>query len=262
MSDVMPAVAGRHSDKGAAVQKEIAMYLTGRFLVTSILVLLFMSPGIGVSTTTSATASPPVATQTVVPLAPFSSVELRNGAVAILRYGAIPHVTLLKGTLDYTAVMVESGLLVVDKCKSRCPRGYELEIEIVTPDIARISVAHGGTIQSRGHFPRQTEISVAVSQGGTIDIRSMAMGRVTASVEQGGRIFTMAHIAMFASVVNGGNITYWGDADVKSSVHGGGSVTKGTEAEADKALSKLNPPLPFVPPTPPVPPIPPVRPKR
>jgi hypothetical protein len=204
--------------------------------------------------------SEPVAAQTVVPVAPFRSVELSDGGEVILRHGPTQRVTLLKGSLDYTRVTIADGhRLVIDKCKSRCPRGYALEIEIVTPDIAGILVAHGGTIQSRGSFPRQAEIGAAVRHGGTIDIRSMALDRVIASVEQGGRIFTTAQIALSASVVSGGLITYWGDALVKSSIRHGGVIIKGTADEAEKPLSDLSPPLASPPPVPSLRPIQPLR---
>lgn len=202
-----------------------------------------------------------VAAQTVVPVAPFGSVELHGGGEVILRHGPTRSVTLLKGSLDYTRITIaDAGRLVIDKCKSRCPRGYELEIEIVTPNIAGISVADGGTIQSRGSFPRHAEIEATVRDGGTIDIRSIRGDSVTSSVEEGGSIFTKPQTALFASVVNGGEINYWGDARVESSVRGGGAVTKRTAA--DKPLSELSPPLPSMLPTPPTPSLPPIRPLR
>src|SRR6266850_7309636 len=106
----------------------------------------------------SASALPmpaPAISQTVVPLAPFGSVELRNGGKAILHHGPVQRVTLLKGSPDYTQVTIADGdRLVIDRCRNHCPRGYELEIEIVTPNIAGISIAHGGTIASWGNFPR------------------------------------------------------------------------------------------------------------
>jgi hypothetical protein len=201
----------------------------------------------------------PVVTQTIVPLAPFSSVELHDGGKVIIQHGPTQRVTLVKGSLDYTRVTIANGgRLVIVKCKSHCPPGYDLEIEIVTPDITRISVADGGTIQSRGSFPRQADIGLAVSQGGTIDIRSMAVDSVTVSVDQGGRIFTTPQAAMFASVAHGGNITYWGEARVKSSIQDGGVVNRGTAAEADKPLAELGPPLPSLPSIPPLPAIQPV----
>lgn len=203
-------------------------------------VLLLISPAIRVSTAHSESMSRPVGSQTVVPVGRFGSVELRNGGKVFLRHGATQRVTLLKGSPVHTQITIAGGdQLVIDKCRNKCPRGYELEVEIVAPDIAGISIADGGTIEVQGSFPRREEIRVAVSQGGTIDIRSMTVGSVTASVDQGGRIFTKPQSALIAKVLQGGNITYWGDAQVTSSVRHGGVVTKGTADEADKPLLDL-----------------------
>jgi hypothetical protein len=198
--------------------------------------------------------------QEVVPVAPFRSVELRGGGRVTLRHGPTQRVTLLKGSPDYTRVTVaDGGRLVIEKCESPCPRGYDHEVEVVTASVDKILVADGGLIQSRGGFPRQAEIEAAVRDGGMIDIRSMAADRVTASVAEGGRIFTVAQVSLSASVINGGGITYWGDARVKSSVRNGGVVTRGAADEADKPLSELSPSLSPPPPVPAVPPVPPIR---
>ncbi|MGH9959070.1 MAG: hypothetical protein ACREBC_18390 [Pyrinomonadaceae bacterium] len=135
------------------------MYRIGRFPVTSVLVLLLVSPTISVSTARSESMSPPFVMQTEVPVKPFASVELRDGGMVILRHGPTPRVILRKGSREGTGVMIVDGdRLVINKCKNRCPRGYDLEIEIVAPGITRIVVADGGTIQSRGNFPRQANI--------------------------------------------------------------------------------------------------------
>jgi hypothetical protein len=199
-----------------------------------------------------------VTAQTIVPLRPFTLVELHSGGRAILRHGPTQSVTLLKGSLDYTRVAIaDGGQLVINSCGKGCPRDYDMEIEIVTPDIAGILVTDGGRIESHGSFPRQAEVKVNVSQGGLIDIRSMAADSVTASVNQGGMIFTRPQTALFATVAHGGIITYWGNARVRKSVRDGGVVTRGTAAEADKPISKLNP----APPAPlPVPAVPSIRP--
>jgi hypothetical protein len=103
-----------------------------------------------------------------------------------------------------------------------------MEIEIVTPELARVTVAQGGTIESRGSFPRQAEIVATVDNGGTIDIRAMSVGSVTASVISGGKILVQPLTAMVARVVQGGNITYWGDAPVTQSIEHGGVIARGT----------------------------------
>jgi hypothetical protein len=213
------------------------------FMNTALRTLLAIT---GLAALALAMPSTPAA-QTEVPVAAFDSIELHDGAKVIFRYGPIQRVTLIKGSLDYTSLTVaDGGRLIINKCKSRCPRGYELEIEIVTPDIARIWVNDGGTIQSQGDFPRRAEIKAGVSQGGTIDIRSMLVDSVKASVEQGGSIFTTPQIALFASIEQGGNITYWGEPRVESSVKHGGDITKGTAEQIKKPLSELSPSSPNV----------------
>ena len=233
------------------------MYSKTRFLLTSVLFLLIISPATRVLTVHSESMSRPVVSQRVVSLGRFSSVELRNGGKVFVRHGATQRVTLLKGNPTFTDVTVAGGeRLVIDKCRSKCPRGYELEIEIVMPDITAISIADGGTIAVRGNFPGREGMSVAVSQGGTIDIRSLTVDSVTASIDQGGIIFTKPRSAMIASVRNGGNITYWGDAQVTSSVQQGGVVAKGTADDAEKPLSDLAPSHQYGSPVPPLPPVP------
>ena len=35
---------------------------------------------------------------------------------------------------------VTNGVLVIDKCNVKCPRGYELEVEVQVPGLSRIPV--------------------------------------------------------------------------------------------------------------------------
>jgi hypothetical protein len=205
----------------------------------------------------------PVAAQKVVSLAPFSSVETHDGAHVVVQHGPTHRVTLLKGSLDCSSVTVAGGgRLVIRKYKSRCPRGYELEVEVVTPQVAGIAVHDGGWVQTRGSFPRQSEISVAVESGGTIDIRSMAVASVTASVDSGGRILTKPQSSLVASVADGGNITYWGVPRVTKSIQRGGVVERGTAEEGSAKLSEMNTSLSAVPPVAPPPNVQPIRNQR
>lgn len=213
-------------------------------LTTALLVLW------GIPSGQTAAQSGPIA------LPPFRSVELRHGGKAIVRHGPTQRVTFLKGSPDHTRVTVSSeGELLIDKCKSKCARGYELEIEIIAPELTRVSVAEGGRLQSRGSFPRQAEIGATVTNGGTVDIRSMSVGSVTASVVSGGRIFVTPLTAIVASVVQGGIILYWGDARVRQSIEQGGVIEKGTAADADELLSETTDTVAPVPPIPPTPPL-------
>ena len=209
--------------------------------------------------TLSASAAPARMQPGVPWTASFSSLELRNGGTVTLIHGASQSVKLLKGDPEQASISIkDDGRLVIDRCPAHCPRSHDFEVEVVTPALAAIAVAQGGTIQSRGEFPDQMQLGVGVSQGGTIDLRSMAPANVTASVESGGRIFVRPASTLSATVEQGGIITYWGDAVVESSVRHRGVVAKGTAADADKPLAELGPQSP--PPPPPVPAVPAVQP--
>jgi hypothetical protein len=185
--------------------------------------------------------------QTTLQLAPFKSIEVLDGGHVTLRSAPTQRVTLLRGSLDYTRLaIVDGGRLVIDKCNRKCPRGYQLQVEIFAPSFPRISVANGGKAESRGDFPRQSQLAVAVAHGGTIDVRSMVVDRVTASVDQGGGIFTVPRAWLFARVSQGGVITYWGDPQVRSSVDHPGAVNKGIASQINAPLSEVvsSPPSP------------------
>jgi hypothetical protein len=182
----------------------------------------------------------PLPVQTPIQVAPFNSIELPNGGHVLLQRAPTQRVTLVRGSLDYTRLTVtDRGRLVIDKCFRKCPSGYRLELEILAPSLTGVSLANGGSVQSRGSFPRQSELAVAVSHGGTIDVRSMVAQTVTASVNQGGRILTVPQASLSARVTQGGVITYWGDPQVWSSVEHGGDVHKGDAGEINLPLSEV-----------------------
>lgn len=186
----------------------------------------------------------PLPVQTTVQVGPFNSIELPHGGHVVLQRAPTQRVSLIRGSLDYTRVAVaDGGRLIIDKCFRKCPRGYRLELEILAPNVTGITLANGGSIQSRGSFPRQRDLAVAVSHGGTIDARSMVANRVTASVNHGGRILTVPQAWLAARVTQGGVITYWGDAQVRSSTEHGGVVQRGGEEEIDLPLSEIGFPL-------------------
>jgi len=213
------------------------MFTVRRVLLASFVALTFMGVAITATRNTARLIMPLAPLTAASP--PFTSIELHDGAKAVLQYGAIQSVALVKGNQQVSRVTVEGDRLVIEKCRDNCPRGYQLEVEVVTPAIAAISISDGGTIESRGDFPRQTEISFAVSNGGMIDARAILAGNVAATVNQGGSILAKPQATMVASVSNGGVITYWGDAQVTSSTQRGGQVIKGAKEEANKPVSEF-----------------------
>ena len=193
---------------------------------------------------------------TVIPVASFDSIALSDGGRVVVRYGPVQRVTMIQGDPQFTRVRVDDQRLVIDNAEGRCPRGYKLEIEVVTPQLSALSVSNGGTVQTAGAFPGVASLALAVEQGGTIDARSIVADRVNAAVDQGGRILTTARNALRATVDSGGVITYWGDVrDVRETVDHGGVVSRGAARDATKALSDFGPDHVLqIPPVPPVPP--------
>ena len=196
-----------------------------------------------------------VMAQTNIPVAPFKSVTLRNGGRVVVRHGSDQRVTLVSGSRSHAGVtVVEGNRLVIDRCSNGCPKGHDLVVEVVTPELAELMVMDGGIIQTRGNFPRQAGLAAAVRSGGAIDSRSLQVDDVSAAVEHGGRIYTKPQKTLVANVAQGGNITYWGNPHVTSSIDHGGVIARGATADADKRLLDHGDPgiAPPVPPTPPV----------
>jgi hypothetical protein len=198
-----------------------------------------------------------VMAQSVIPVARFRSVTVRGCGEVILRHGSTQRVTMLEGTTAHTALSVVDGdRLEIDGCQGRCPKGYQAVIEIVAPEFVDIMVRDGGMVLSQGSFPRQAEIGAIVSDGGTIDLRSMTVDHVDAAVRQGGRIFAKPQETLVADIAQGGAITYWDHPRVTTSIEHGGVVARGAAADVDKPLHELGPARDVVPPLPAVPPIP------
>lgn len=194
--------------------------------------------------------------QTVIPVAAFRSVSLQNGGEVILRHGSRQQVTVVQGTADCVEATIEDGDRLVIDHRHGCTEGHRITVEIVTPEVDGLAVMNGGTIRTSGDFPRQTDIAVAVEDGGTVDLRAMVVDRVTAAVHDGGRIMTRAEDALTAQVAHGGAVTYWGSPRVTSAVDGGGVIARGKPADLDKPLDAFgigNAPVPPVPPVAPAP---------
>lgn len=182
--------------------------------------------------------------QPAVKLAPFSSVEVRNGGHVMLKSGPAHRVTIVRGSAEHVRMTVSpSGVLTIDNCPGKCPRRQQMEIEVVAPAFTRVSLAHGGRVWTTGAFPRQAELTASVSNGGTVDVRSIPADRVNASVEQGGRVLTIPRASLLASVSNGGVVTWWGNPQVRQSVEHGGVIQRGEASEMNAPHSEVGLPL-------------------
>jgi len=172
-------------------------------------------------------ATPALAAETV-PFGPFDSVGLTGGGHIVLRHGATQSVTLMKGSTQYTRFKLHGRSLEIEACNDSCPHSYDLEIEIVLPEIDGVAIEGGGAIVAEAGFPAQHGMNAAISGGGLIDLRAIQASNVSAAVNGGGDIKVSTNGTLSAAVNGGGHIAYWGNPKVSEAVSGGGSIDQGS----------------------------------
>jgi hypothetical protein len=161
-----------------------------------------------------------------VPTGAFDQVRLNGGGHLIIRHGARQSVNLVKGSTQYTTFKIRDGhKLEIDACNDHCPMTYDLEIEIVTPEVTGVALNGGGELVAQGAFPHQDRLAAAINGGGDMDVGAISATSVDAAVRGGGDIVVTATRELNAAVSGGGDITYHGNPQVNEAVRGGGSVS-------------------------------------
>lgn len=195
-----------------------------------------------------AVAAVPAAAAEVVPVPEFRSIQLRGGGSVIVRPGPAQRVTIVNGSSHFTSFRVDrDGQLEIDACNERCPRQYDLTIEVRYPTVLPLGVKGGGEITVERGFGPQREIALGVGGGGRIDVRSLAAGKVAAGVtggglidlrsvdagsvavgvNGGGKVMVGRSKTLAAGVSGGGEVIYAGNPQVTTAINGGGNVRRG-----------------------------------
>jgi hypothetical protein len=176
----------------------------------------------------SALLSIPALAQEMISVPHFDSVGLEGGGHVVVRYGDVQKVRLIQGSTQFTRFTVDDGHnLRIEACRGDCPRHYDLQVEIVTPQIKGLAVDGGGAIESEGNFPASHGLDLAIEGGGDIDARAMDAQRAEAAINGGGLIRVRAEGELTAAINGGGNIRYWGNPRVTQAIDGGGEVQRG-----------------------------------
>ena len=160
----------------------------------------------------------------------FDQIELRGGGHVTVKHGAAQSVSLIKGSAEITKFRIKDGnKLVIDVCEDNCPAGrYDLDIEIVTPDLTGAAIDGGGHIVAETGFPARDRFAAAIDGGGDIDAAAISAATVTAAIDGGGKIHVNATKHLQAAIDGGGHISYRGDPQVSEAIDGGGSVERET----------------------------------
>lgn len=174
-----------------------------------------------------AVAAVPAVAAEMVPVPEFRSVQLRGGGSIVVRPGP-QRVTIVSGSTQFTGFRVDHrGQLKIDACNTRCPRDYDLRIEIQAPQIPDLAINGGGSIAAAPGFAPQDQLSAAVNGGGRIDARSVSADNIQAAVNGGGEILTGRSSNLSAAINGGGEVRYAESGQVSSAVRGGGIVRRG-----------------------------------
>lgn len=175
----------------------------------------------------AALAAPALAEQTI-SVAPFRAIEVHGGGHVVLSHGDVQRVTLIRGDAKIADIHVDGdGTLMLAPCSGMCWGNHPLEVEVVTPAIAGLSVHGGGEIDAHSGFGAQPKLALEAHGGGEIDARAIAATDVSAEVHGGGEVELTAEKTLNADVHGGGAVRYWGHPSVNSEIHGGGSVKGG-----------------------------------
>lgn len=170
----------------------------------------------------------PLCAAEVVAVPAFRSVELRGGGNVVVRPGPAQRVVVLNGSTQFTHFhMRGGGQLVIEACNDRCPRHYDLRIEIDSPHAPDVAIQGGGAIVAAPGFAPQPQLSAAIDGGGLIDVRSVAATKVGAAINGGGKILSGRSASLAAAVNGGGEVRYAASGNVSMAVRGGGSVHQG-----------------------------------
>ena len=157
----------------------------------------------------------------------FDSVGLNGGGTVTIVPSNVQRVVLRNGNAAYTRLSVKKGgSLQIETCHARCPHGYRMDLVIETPNLDAVAVSNGGLLRFGSSFTAQREISVAVSQGGMMDLRALPVTNVLAAVNRGGSIELGSPRLLSAAVVSGGLVRYRGNPQVSTAVSDGGSVQR------------------------------------
>ena len=173
-------------------------------------------------------AAAPLAAAEVVPVPAFQSLELLGGGEVVLRNGPSQRVTILSGSSQVTEFRVDRrGKLIISACRNRCPRRYDLKIEVQSPSVPAVAVRGGGEITAASGFAPQQQLAAAVDGGGEIDLRAVRVGDFSGAVNGGGKILAGPSTKLAATVNGGGEIRYSGNPVTAVAINGGGAVTRG-----------------------------------
>jgi len=171
----------------------------------------------------------------VVPVGHFHNVSIEGSGHIIFIPGAQQRVVLKKGDTKNTEIKIkDNGDLVFKSCPGKggwfgwmnsCPDGYELDVEITTPELSGIDISGSGKIETRNGFALQPKLAIEISGSGNVDTMGIPAGAASVSISGSGKVRVNARNSLSVDIAGSGSVVYAGRPQVSQSIAGSGSVT-------------------------------------
>ena len=169
---------------------------------------------------------------TTVPVGQFHSVTIEGMGHVIFVHGAQQRVVLRRGDTGNTQVYVKDGDLVFKSCPGKgwfgwnnsCPMGYELEVEVTTPELSGVEIDGSGKIETQGAFPQQQKLAIEINGSGNVDLMDMPAARTDVAIHGSGKVHVNAQRDLDVEIAGSGSVVYGGNPRISQTIMGSGEV--------------------------------------
>jgi hypothetical protein len=170
---------------------------------------------------------------TTVPVARFHTVTIEGMGHITFVHGNQQRVVLKRGDATNTSIYVkDAGDLIFKSCPGKgwfgltnsCPDGYELDVEITTPDISGVEIDGSGKFDTGGSFPKQGSLKIEINGSGNVDLMGLPADSVDAAIHGSGKIRVTAIEKLEVEIAGSGSVVYAGNPHIGQTIMGSGEV--------------------------------------
>ena len=169
---------------------------------------------------------------TMVPVGQFHSVTIEGMGHVTFVHGAQQRVVLKSGDTDNTKIYVKDGDLVFKSCPGKgwfgwnnsCPMGYELNVEVTTPDLSGVEIDGSGKFDTQGGFPQQQKLAIEINGSGNVDLMDMPAASTDVAIHGSGKVHVNAKNDLDVEIAGSGSVVYGGNPHISQTIMGSGEV--------------------------------------
>jgi hypothetical protein len=157
----------------------------------------------------------------------FEKVVISGGGNIYIHHSLVSKI-ILKGTrtnVVKTKAEVVSDVLYIN-LSDKLTESSEFDVHIYTPVIKGIQLNGGGKVQVKEGFTVVDKFGCGINGGGRINLSSLKVNSLYASINGGGDIYTQVNKFLDGEIKGGGLILYQGSPKVESNIVSGGLIKK------------------------------------